>query len=356
VPLKVMYPLADVPALQLSIPTSDPGRLLALGARLRPLRESGVLIIGSGFLTHGLPFLTPEMMTGESVPGWSSEFDHWAAEALAQGDVETLAAFRRAPGMPYAHPSADHFLPLFVTLGAGSDPAQPASTVIDGYWMGLAKRSFQVNLPPLPAGPRDGCLFSRGAPVKDRSIARRVSYLLEPKNWIIATTLAVGWHADGPAGLAWGAVAALFAGVLPMVFISQGMRRGRWDDRYVGGKRARLIVLCFILASVAAGLSLLVGFGAPGELSVYIACMLGSVAMLAAITTGWKISIHCAVASGSVTIGVLLFGAWLTPAYLLVALTAWSRVVLKDHTRAQVIAGSVLGAAAAAVTYALMPH
>jgi 4,5-DOPA dioxygenase extradiol len=145
VPLKVMYPLADVPVLQLSIPTSDPDSLLALGARLRPLRESGVLVIGSGFLTHGLPFLTQAMITDGFVPGWSSEFDQWAAEALARGDVSTLASFRKAPGMPYAHPSADHFLPLFVTLGAASDPAAPVSTVIDGYWMGLAKRSFQVN-------------------------------------------------------------------------------------------------------------------------------------------------------------------------------------------------------------------
>jgi 4,5-DOPA dioxygenase extradiol len=145
VPLKIMYPLGDVPVLQLSIPTSDPHKLLSLGARLRPLRESGVLVIGSGFLTHGLPFLTQAMITDGFVPGWSSEFDCWAGEALARGDVEALADFRRAPGMPYAHPSADHFLPLFVTLGASSDPSQPVSTAIDGYWMGLAKRSFQVN-------------------------------------------------------------------------------------------------------------------------------------------------------------------------------------------------------------------
>ena len=145
VPLKVMYPLADVPVLQLSIPTSDPSLLLSLGARLRPLRESGVLIIGSGFLTHGLPFVTADMIYGSFVPGWSSDFDQWAAEALARGDVETLAGFRKAPGMPYAHPTADHFLPLFVTLGAASDPSAPVETVIDGYWMGFAKRSFQVS-------------------------------------------------------------------------------------------------------------------------------------------------------------------------------------------------------------------
>jgi membrane-associated phospholipid phosphatase len=192
--------------------------------------------------------------------------------------------------------------------------------------------------------------------VSSRSPAERTSYLLEPKNWIIATTLAVGWHADGARGLAWGAVAAFFAGVLPTVFISRGVRRGDWDDRYVGAKRPRLIVLAFILASVAVGVALLAGLGAPGELTGYFACMLGSVALLAAITTVWKISIHCAVAAGSVTVLALLFGPALLPAYLLVALTAWSRVVLKDHTTAQVIAGSVLGVVAAVVTYALIPH
>jgi membrane-associated phospholipid phosphatase len=189
-----------------------------------------------------------------------------------------------------------------------------------------------------------------------RSPAEWVSYLLEPKNWIIATTLAVGWHADGVTGLCWGAVAALFAGVLPTVFINRGVRRGQWDDRYVGAKRPRLIVLAFIIASVAVGLALLVGLGAPRELSGYIGCMLASVALLAAITLVWKVSIHCAVAAGSVTIFTLLFGPNPIPAYLLVALTAWSRVVLKDHTTAQVIAGSLLGVAAAVVTYAVIPH
>lgn len=145
VPLKVMYPLADVPVLQLSIPTQDPARLLELGGRLKPLRDSGVLVIGSGFLTHGLPFLTRDDFNGEHVPGWSADFDLWASSALDSGDVEALADFRKAPGMPYAHPTVDHFLPLFVTLGAADDPGKPVETVIDGYWMGLAKRSFQVS-------------------------------------------------------------------------------------------------------------------------------------------------------------------------------------------------------------------
>ncbi len=144
VPLKIMYPAADLPVLQLSLPTQDPQGLLELGRRLRPLREEGVLIIGSGFLTHGLPYVRDFRLDADA-PGWSSDFDAWAGEALARGDVDELAAYRsRAPGMPYAHPTVEHFTPLFVTLGAATDAGTPGSQVIDGFWMGLSKRSLQV--------------------------------------------------------------------------------------------------------------------------------------------------------------------------------------------------------------------
>lgn len=146
VPLKVMYPLADVPVLQMSLPTHDPERLMGIGQRLRPLREQGVLVIGSGFMTHGLPFLSPEMLLGGHVPGWSAEFDAWAAEAAARWDLDTLADYRSAPGMPYAHPSPEHFSPIFVALGAGAEGAC-LSTSIDGYMWGLSKRSFQLDDP-----------------------------------------------------------------------------------------------------------------------------------------------------------------------------------------------------------------
>jgi 4,5-DOPA dioxygenase extradiol len=143
VPLKIMYPEADVPVLQLSMPTHDSTRLLALGERLRTLRESGVLVIGSGYMTHGLPFIDWQHL--DRVPTWSSDFDAWASDALARGDVEELARFRSAaPGMPYAHPTVEHFTPLFVTLGAAGDPTAPVTTTIDGYALGLAKRSFQA--------------------------------------------------------------------------------------------------------------------------------------------------------------------------------------------------------------------
>ena len=145
VPLKVMYPDADVPVLQLSLPTQDPAELMAIGSRLRSLREQGVLIIGSGLMTHGLPFMTQRMWLHNEVPCWSADFDRWAAEALAKGDIDTLASYlSAAPGLPYAHPTVEHYTPLFITLGAATDAGEPPSTMIEGYQFGLSKRSLQV--------------------------------------------------------------------------------------------------------------------------------------------------------------------------------------------------------------------
>jgi hypothetical protein len=187
-----------------------------------------------------------------------------------------------------------------------------------------------------------------------RAMAATATYLLEPKNWIIATVIGVGWHYGGRGGLGWGLVAALFAAILPTVFITRGVRSGRWADRNVGARGPRLMVLGFILASVAVGFLVLAAGDAPSQLTWYFGCMLASVAMLAAITTAWKISIHCAVAAGAVTLLALLYGLWVTPAYLLVGITAWSRVELRDHTCAQVVAGTILGALAAVASYAVM--
>lgn len=143
VPLMVMYPEADIPVLQLSIPTSDPQPLISLGERLRPLREHGVLVIGSGFMTHGLPYV--DWRNPEKIPGWSQDFDQWAVAALKRGDVDELAAFAdRAPGMPFAHPTVEHLVPMFVTLGAAQSPDAIPKMTIDGWMYGMSRRSFQV--------------------------------------------------------------------------------------------------------------------------------------------------------------------------------------------------------------------
>jgi 4,5-DOPA dioxygenase extradiol len=145
VPLMAMYPEADIPVLQMSMPDLDPQHLFEIGRRLAPLRDDGVLVIGSGFMTHGLPFIGDYFAGKPGAPQWSIEFDRWAAEALACGDLDTLFAFReKAPGMPFAHPTVEHFAPLFVTLGAAAKPDDSPRTAIDGFFIGLSKRSIEA--------------------------------------------------------------------------------------------------------------------------------------------------------------------------------------------------------------------
>ncbi|HEU5427686.1 MAG TPA: class III extradiol ring-cleavage dioxygenase [Actinocrinis sp.] len=141
VPLVEMYPDADIPVLQISMPTLDPRRLLEIGRKLAPLRDEGVLIVGSGFFTHNLRALSQ----GGAVSSVMAEFDDWGKRALAAQDIDALLDFEnKAPAGRFAHPRTEHFAPLFVTLGASADELSTQRSVIDGFWMGLAKRSVQV--------------------------------------------------------------------------------------------------------------------------------------------------------------------------------------------------------------------
>ncbi|MQY09412.1 dioxygenase family protein [Actinomadura macrotermitis] len=142
VPLVEMYPDADIPVLQMSMPTLESERLFELGRRLAPLRDQGVLIVGSGFTTHNLRGLGPA--ADAAPPSWSAEFDEWADRAVTGGDVDALLNFRdAAPAAHIAHPRTEHFAPLFMALGAAGEGERRA--VIDGFWHGLAKRSFQFD-------------------------------------------------------------------------------------------------------------------------------------------------------------------------------------------------------------------
>jgi 4,5-DOPA dioxygenase extradiol len=141
VPLVEMYPDADIPVLQVSLPTLDPVRLMETGRKLAPLRDEGVLIVGSGFFTHNLAALRQE-----GIPAWSTEFDDWGRRALDAGDVDALLDFAHtSPAGLLAHPRTEHFAPLFVAMGAAdaTGDLDAQRSVIDGFWMGLAKRSVQ---------------------------------------------------------------------------------------------------------------------------------------------------------------------------------------------------------------------
>jgi len=124
VPLSLIYPDADIPVVQLSIASNAPPEWhYALGQALAPLRDEGVLIVGSGSITHNLrAFFTTRPSIGAPAPAWVSDFTAWVAgrmEANAVDDV--LHAVDRAPHGRDNHPTPDHILPLFVAMGAGAD-------------------------------------------------------------------------------------------------------------------------------------------------------------------------------------------------------------------------------------------
>lgn len=144
VPLVEMYPDADVPVLQVSMPTLDPRELFEIGRRLAPLRDQGVLILGSGFSTHNLREMRMDRPAYDEPPAWSAEFDDWLGSQIAANDVDALLDFAvKAPAAGIAHPRTEHFAPLFVALGASVDDGDSGHTVVDGFWFGLSKRSMQ---------------------------------------------------------------------------------------------------------------------------------------------------------------------------------------------------------------------
>jgi 4,5-DOPA dioxygenase extradiol len=120
VPLVHMYPAADIPILQVSLPGRLHGPdLLAIGKALAPLRAEGVLIAGSGSLTHNLRLARYE--DPAPPPAWAVEFDTWCGDVLARWDLDSLADYRRrAPALHVAHPTEEHFLPLLIAAGAAS--------------------------------------------------------------------------------------------------------------------------------------------------------------------------------------------------------------------------------------------
>lgn len=142
VPLRAMYPLADVPVLQMSIPTQNPKALFDLGRALAPLREEGVLIMGSGFLIHNLRLFS---FTPVAAPEWANEFDHWAADVFARKDADALLDYRsKAPAVNIALPTHEHFIPSIVAMGTASDKVEPVTFPITGFVGGPhTKRSVQ---------------------------------------------------------------------------------------------------------------------------------------------------------------------------------------------------------------------
>jgi 4,5-DOPA dioxygenase extradiol len=143
-PLLHAYPKADIPVVQVSVQTALGTRHhLALGRALRPLASENVLLVGSGHMTHNLRDRLPD--DAPPLP-YAREFQAWIHERIVAHDLEALADYRsNAPHGRRAHPSEEHFLPLFFALGAAADDAKP-ERVFDAIEMGaLAMDAYVFN-------------------------------------------------------------------------------------------------------------------------------------------------------------------------------------------------------------------
>lgn len=183
--------------------------------------------------------------------------------------------------------------------------------------------------------------------------ARAVTDGLEPKNVILAVCLVLGAAQDDMlVGLAWAVHAIVFAAVIPMAYIKYGIRSGRWQDRHVGQRERRLHLIPVIMASVGVAIAAMVFLDAPAQMTALVVAMLATLGAILPVTAFWKISVHTSVSAGAIAMLAVGVSAWWAVLAPLVAVIGWSRVVLRDHTLGQVVAGAVLGAFVAGGAFA----
>jgi len=186
--------------------------------------------------------------------------------------------------------------------------------------------------------------------------ARIITELLAPVPVATILLFIVAWHSTHSLAqsLVWGGVSALFATLVPLLYLLRGVRRRQFTDRHVRLREQRPLAFLVGIASLLIGLALMVVMGAPRELLALVAAMGVGLIVSLLVTLLWKISVHVAVVAGAVVILVLVFGPLLLILGPLVALVGWARVEVGDHTPTQVIAGSGLGATVAAAVFMLL--
>lgn len=143
VPLRWMYPDADIPVVQLSVQSArGPRHHLELGRALAPLRGEGVLVMGSGGIVHNLHEVDWGRRPDQPLP-WAAAFNEWMAGKVASGAEDELADYRRlAKDAERAHPAEEHLVPFFVALGAGGLPARRLALGIDMGCLGMDGYAF----------------------------------------------------------------------------------------------------------------------------------------------------------------------------------------------------------------------
>ena len=146
-----------------------------------------------------------------------------------------------------------------------------------------------------------------------------------------------------PGTIGYGALAALFVCVLPLVVLLVLVRLGKVTDHHVSDRKQRAPVLLMALGCIALGLLVLGAVDAPQSVIAMVLAVVGGVAVLAVVSPFWKMSGHAAAVSCAAVVSVLMLGAAWSPLLLLVPAVSWSRVVLRAHSLAQVVAGSLFG-------------
>lgn len=149
VPLSLIWPDASVPIVQLSIePMQNAAFHLALGRALAPLREEGILVVGTGAMTHNFQELFRGGMKPVDAPPaeWARTFTDWIADKAAAGDIDALVDYvAQAPEATRAHPADDHFLPFFVALGAAGEGARGERIHASIEYGALAMDAYRFN-------------------------------------------------------------------------------------------------------------------------------------------------------------------------------------------------------------------
>jgi membrane-associated phospholipid phosphatase len=187
-------------------------------------------------------------------------------------------------------------------------------------------------------------------------VARLVGELLSPPPILAVLALVVAWDSSPTPAMAmlWGGIATVSASVLPYALILRGVRRGRLTDRNISLREQRIRFGVVATASILTGLAVLAAFDAPAEMVALLASIAVGLACGWVITLWWKISVHAAIAGGAASVLLLVFGTALLVVWPLVAVIAWSRVQVGDHTPAQVLAGVALGVVVNATVFPLL--
>jgi hypothetical protein len=200
-------------------------------------------------------------------------------------------------------------------------------------------------------GPAAGSASSAdgGRPrvVRPRGWAKLVTDVLSPAHFVIALPPIIGWHATYPSasGLAWGLFCAALAGGVPYGFVIHAVARRGLSDIHIRTRQDRYIPILVALGAMGLCIAVLILGSAPRVLVALLASLLAMILVGGVITVRWQISGHATAAAGSAAVCALCFGPWVLALSPVIVLICAARLVLRDHTLWQLVAGVALGGA-----------